>query len=68
VVNLPTRDGSGGPGITFKFRTNPGAERGKVAVSELSRGVFLVMAREELTDAQIVMAIARWCGQNEAAP
>lgn len=53
------------PGITFKFRINPEAPRGKVAVTESRPGVFLVMARDELTDAQITMAIARWISRHD---
>jgi len=50
--------------LTFKFRLNPEAPRGVVGVTENRPGEFLVMARDELTDAQIVMAIARWCAKH----
>lgn len=52
------------PRITFKFRTNAEAPRGKVAVTELKPGTFLVMAQDELSDAQITMAIAKWCSRH----
>lgn len=46
--------------LSFKFRINPEAPHGKVAVAENGHMQFLVMARDDLTDAQVIMAIAQW--------
>jgi hypothetical protein len=51
--------------VKFKFRVNPEAPRGQVAITENRPGEFLVMAKTELSDAQIIMAIARYVGKHE---
>ena len=52
--------------LDFMFKINPEVPRGKVAVKPLpTPGKWLVMASVTLTDAQIVMAIARFIAAHD---
>lgn len=46
--------------ITWEFFTSPSIPRNKVGVEERRPNHFYVVAQQDLTEAQIVMAIARW--------
>jgi hypothetical protein len=52
--------------LKFIFQQNADVPRGKVAVRPLGEaGQWHVMASEELTDAQIVMAISRFIAKHD---
>lgn len=54
--------------LNFLFQINETVPRGQVAVRPLAiRGRFHVMAAAPLTDAQIVMAIARFVAKHDPA-
>jgi hypothetical protein len=51
--------------LKFMFQQNLDIPRGKVGVKPMGAHQFLVMARDNLTDAQIVMAITRFIAKHD---
>lgn len=60
MVDLPKK-----PEFHFMFQHNADIPRGQVGVKPMGNKSFLVLASQDLTDAQIIMAITRFIAKHD---